>query len=185
MEPLDLNLWNQALAHIQRELPSQAYETWFQPTRAVSSNATSLIVEVPNPFFRDWIASHYTELIDRILGTLSHSKVRVEYAVASQTRQPLADLQNPMTNTPQVTATLPGSLEHQETSLSPMGSKPVLNPRYVFEQFVIGPSNRFAHAAALAISDSPAKVYNPLFIYGGVGLGKTHLMQALSMYPML
>ncbi|MBI3615097.1 MAG: chromosomal replication initiator protein DnaA [Candidatus Omnitrophica bacterium] len=180
MEPLDLNLWNQALACIQRELPSQAYETWFQPTRAVSSTGTSLIVEVPSPFFRDWISSHYTELIDRILGGLYPSKVRIEFTIASQTRQPLANLHGLMTGAAQATATLPEkSLEQPEVSSSPVGPRPVLNPRYVFEQFVIGPSNRFAHAAALAVSESPAKAYNPLFIYGGVGLGKTHLMQAI------
>ena len=183
MESLDLDLWNQALAQIQRELPSQAYETWFQPTRAVSSSESSLIIEVPNPFFRDWIASHYAELIDRILGGLSDSKVRVEYAIASQPRQPVASSLGSVAAALSATATFPGPFPEQAEafppSSAPAGPRPVLNPRYVFEQFVIGPSNRFAHAAALAISESPAKVYNPLFIYGGVGLGKTHLMQAI------
>ena len=174
MSFLDLNLWNRALVYIQRELPSQAYETWFQPTRAVSSTADSLIVEVPNPFFRDWISSHYRELIDRVLENLSDSKVHIEYTIASATRPQLADPQEASLNTS------PGfSLEKPDDSPSTPGPKSTLNPRYVFDQFVIGPSNRFAHAAALAVSDSPAKAYNPLFIYGGVGLGKTHLMQAI------
>ncbi|MBI3317535.1 MAG: chromosomal replication initiator protein DnaA [Candidatus Omnitrophica bacterium] len=164
MAHLDLNLWHQALAHIQSELPSQAYETWFQPTRAVASTLDSLVVEVPNPFFRDWLLGHYTELIERVLGKLSLSKVQVEYTVASQPREPAA----PQTQAPPAPRT--------ERAAAP---DIVLNPRYTFEQFVIGPSNRFAHAATLAVTDSPAKAYNPLFIYGGVGLGKTHLMQAI------
>ena len=180
MNLLDLNLWDQVLARIQQELPSQAYETWFQPTRAVSSTSTTLIIEVPNPFFRDWIASHYTELIRRVLEGLSDSRVRVEYTIASQTRpeasvSPVATSEDPSRRSaPWTTPSGP----QEESSSSPF-PKPSLNPRYLFEEFVIGPSNRFAHAAALAVSESPAKTYNPLFIYGGVGLGKTHLMQAI------
>ncbi len=180
MNLLDINLWDQALTRIQRELPSQAYETWFQPTRAVSSTPTALIIEVPNPFFRDWIASHYAELIHRILEDVSSSKVRVEYAIASQTnlKVPVPPTPGPgdSSGRPAPWAT---SMDPQEHSASSPVQKPSLNPRYVFDEFVIGPSNRFAHAAALAVSDSPAKAYNPLFIYGGVGLGKTHLMQAI------
>ena len=180
MDRLDLNLWHQALAYIQRELPSQAYETWFQPTRAVSSSDSSLVVEVPNPFFRDWLRSHYSELIDRVLAGLSSSKVRVEYTVAA----------HPSVSTDAAASAWPGSGRMQEpdrsagTDVSLGGesiprSELLLNPRYTFEQFVIGSSNRFAHAASVAVSESPAKAYNPLFIYGGVGLGKTHLMQGI------
>lgn len=171
MDRLDLNLWQEALNRIQRELPSQAYETWFQPTRAAEATADSLVIEVPNPFSRDWLASHYTELIDRVLEDLFKSRVRIEYRVASQ---PSNRSQAPSS----FTATAPETpgLAGLERMSSP---DLVLNPRYTFEQFVIGPSNRFSHAAALAVTDSPAKVYNPLFIHGGVGLGKTHLMQAI------
>ena len=175
MDRLDLNLWHQTLARIQSELPSQAYETWFQPTRAVASTSTSLTVEVPNPFFRDWLASHYTELIHRVLENIAHSKIHVEYSVASQKRAissaPTENITK-SSSAPVETPTPPASGRSGLSDLS-------LNPRYTFDQFVIGPSNRFAHAAALGVSDSPAKVYNPLFIYGGVGLGKTHLMQAI------
>lgn len=168
MDHLDLNLWHNALAHIQSELPSQAYETWFQPTRAVASTSDTLTVEVPNLFFRNWLASHYTELVDRTLQSLTRSKVRVEYTVSSshaKQPEPPPSMERP-----------PGPKSGRET---PLPSDLVLNPQYTFNQFVVGSSNRFAHAAALAISESLAKVYNPLFIYGGVGLGKTHLMQAI------
>ncbi len=162
MDPLNVNLWHQALAQIQNELPSQAYETWFQPTRAVSSTESSLVVEVPSPFFRDWLTSHYSELIGRTLRALTNSKVQVEYSISSPDSAPPA-------------AAAPAQGQAHKEPAVPFS----LNSRYTFDQFVIGPSNRFAHAAAMAISESPAKVYNPLFLQGGVGLGKTHLMQAI------
>lgn len=166
MNSLDIKLWDQVLAHVQQELPTQAYETWFQPTRAISSGPDRLVVEVPNPFFRDWLSSHYTGIISKALEKISQSSVKVEYAVAP----PLRPEVNP-SPTPGQTA-----LSTPTTAAATDG---LLNSRYTFDQFVIGPSNRFAHAAALAVTDSPAKAYNPLFIYGGVGLGKTHLMQAI------
>jgi len=175
MSLLDLNLWQQALAHIQRELPSQAYETWFEPTRAVASTAHSIVVEVPNPFFRDWLASHYTELIDQTLERLAQSKVHVEYTVSAQRQEsPSAPASAEPRNNGGAQTTPPWPASSANTA-----SEMRLNARYIFDEFVVGPSNRFAHAAALAITESPARVYNPFFIYGGVGLGKTHLMQAI------
>ncbi len=182
MDLLDLHLWDKALARIQQELPSQAYETWFQPTHAVRSTSTSVVVEVPNPFFRDWLVSHYTELINRVMEKLSGSKIRIEFAIATQVRQQPAILQESSVraNQTMTTATVPWPNPERSVGTERSGSSEfVLNPRYTFDQFVIGPSNRFAHAASLAVSESPAKAYNPLFIHGGVGLGKTHLMQAV------
>ncbi len=170
MDRLNLNLWNQALSHIQGQLPTQAYETWFQPTRAVESTTGSLVVEVPNPFFRDWLTTHYTDLIHETLQHLARTKVEVQYTLPQQAPEE------------------PPALAAASASPAPAPAapawpapvpEPVLNFRYTFEQFVIGPSNRFAHAASVAVSETPAKVYNPLFIHGGVGLGKTHLMQAI------
>ena len=173
MEQLALDLWHRALSRIQTELPSQAYETWFQPTRAVSATSDSLTVEVPNLFFRNWLASHYTELIDKTLRALAPSHVKVVYTVGAQ-EMGRTDVLSRVAPTREIP--LGPSSARNTTSAS---SDFLMNPCYTFSQFVIGPSNRFAHAAALAISESPARVYNPLFIYGGVGLGKTHLMQAI------
>ncbi len=182
MDRLDLRLWEQALSHIQRELPSQAYETWFQPTRAVASTAESLVIEVPNPFFRDWLSSHYTDLIDEALEEIVRSKVRVDYVVSSQDKSvvPVAavmGMRSPVGAS--VSLPIPGGGPAGFGAYRAGSSEFLLNSRYIFEQFVVGPSNRFAHAASLAICGSPARVYNPLFIHGGVGLGKTHLMQAI------
>jgi len=178
MDRLDLNLWQEALAQIQRELPSQAYETWFQPTRVVESTSDTLVVEVPNPFFRDWLASHYTELVDRVLVGLVKSRVRVQYKISSPTSRPSPVAATAATIPPEIDPN-PWNLQKSSSSDRLSSSDLALNARYTFEEFVIGSSNRFAHAAALAVSDSPAKAYNPLFIHGGVGLGKTHLMQAI------
>ena len=92
MLPLDLNLWTEALNTIQQELPTQAYETWFQPTRAVRTTQTALIVEVPNPFFRDWLQSHYTEVIVRTLKNLTGASIEIEYASAAQARIKVAQV---------------------------------------------------------------------------------------------
>lgn len=177
-ESFDLKLWDQVLAQIQQELPSQAYETWFQPTRAVTVSETSVVVEVPSPFFRDWLASHYTDLIHRVLHSVGLPKAKVEYAVASATRMPVEKGAGISANAAPTPAPWPAA-EHASRPAAGGASELILNARYTFDQFVVGPSNRFAHAAALASTESPARVYNPLFIYGGVGLGKTHLMQAI------
>jgi chromosomal replication initiator protein len=176
MNCLDVNLWHQALAQIQNELPSQAYETWFQPTRAISSTETSLVVEVPSPFFRDWLTSHYSELITRTLQTLARASVKVDYAIASAEEVLALAVATPTASSPVSRVSSVVWPPPREAS-APTSSS--LNSRYTFDQFVIGPSNHFAHAAALATAESPAKVYNPLFLQGGVGLGKTHLMQAI------
>lgn len=176
MNRLELDLWPQALAKIQGQLPSQAYETWFLPTRAVSSTEESLVIEVPSPFFRDWLTSHYSELIEKTLEAVTQSKVQIEYAISSQESPVPALPQGAAPPADPASAVMAQTWPPRESGSAATFS---LNSRYTFDQFVIGPSNRFAHAAAMAISESPAKVYNPLFLQGGVGLGKTHLMQSI------
>ncbi len=155
-----LEQWARALAFIQTAVGPEAHQRWFEPLRVASANDTEWCVEAPDAFFRDWFLQHHLHLLESTLGR------RVRLVVAAS---PPEDLP---VNAAMPTAAAPSANETARVSLR-------LNPRYTFDGFVVGPSNRFAHAACLAVAESPGKAYNPLFIYGGVGLGKTHLMQAI------
>lgn len=169
--PFDLtNLWEKILEYVKQEIGEQAFENWFTQTRLSSITDDSLVVEVPSNFFKDWIYDHYRDVLNiailKIIGKVIPTKFVVKETAAPK---------SPGNASGQKPASLPPEKQGQK--------KPFyLNPKYTFEGFVVGPSNRFAHAATLAIAESPAKAYNPLFIYGGVGLGKTHLMQAACHY---
>lgn len=160
------NIWNKILEHTKQEIGERAFENWFVQTRLASITEDVLIIEVPSNFFKDWIYDHYRDILDiSILKTVGKT-IPVQFEIKESSG---ALSQKPHTKIQPVS--MPGQ------------KKPFyLNPRYTFEGFVVGSSNRFAHAATLAVAESPAKAYNPLFIYGGVGLGKTHLMQAACHY---
>ena len=148
--------WPKAVEHLTEVLGDEVARRWIAPLRLASVSDRAVVLEAPNPFFRDWVVSHYHEHLQRFAGD---RQLQVVSAPEDRSRhEPLKAAQGPE------------SVERPEGAL---------NPKYTFERFVVGPSNRFAHAASLAVAESPAKAYNPLFIYGGVGLGKTHLMQAI------
>ena len=154
--------WLRALETIRSKVGEEYFDRWFQPLRAIEVSPSKLSLQAPNPFFRDWIKSHYAALIQEAVGLETEVELGVATVVAP--------------SAPFLTAPAPSAPSSAEPISRPEGT---LNSRYTFEQFVVGPSNRFAHAASLAVTESPAKAYNPLFIHGGVGLGKTHLMQAI------
>jgi len=160
------SIWDKILEETKQEIGERAFENWFRQTKLSSITEESLVIEVPSNFFKDWIYDHYRDTLKiAILKTIG-KVIPVQFEV----KEP---------------AVKPGRAASKQTTVpgKPMQKKPFyLNPRYTFEGFVVGPSNRFAHAATLAIAESPAKAYNPLFIYGGVGRGKTHLMQAACHY---
>jgi len=158
------NIWDKILEYTKQEIGERQFENWFSQTKLSSITEEKLVIEVPSNFFKDWIYDHYRDILDiSILKTIGRvTPVKFEIKESSKTPQPAAKALGPEKR---------------------IQKKPFyLNPRYTFEGFVVGSSNRFAHAATLAIAESPAKAYNPLFIYGGVGLGKTHLMQAACHY---
>lgn len=166
MQSKATQLWAEVLSALKKEISAQSFETWLKPTQAVSLNDEALTVEVPNKFFKEWLTDHYYDVLSEATGRASGHKLRIDF-VASQ-----AGLSSV------VDQTLSSLSEHK--NFTPKYKPDVyLNPKYTFESFVVGPSNRFAHAASSAVAESPARAYNPLFIYGGVGLGKTHLMQAV------
>jgi len=160
-------LWAQALAHIQKKLSKPSFETWLQATEAVDYQDDTLIVSAPNEFSRDWLESRYANMVRDTLQEVTGSVIGVQFITHSSTRTEGEE---------EAAAT------EEKPSVREKEPKTMLNSRYTFDTYVIGSGNRFAHAASLAVAEAPAKAYNPLFIYGGVGLGKTHLMHAIGNY---
>ncbi len=158
------NVWNDILARVETKINRHSYYTWFKPTALVDENGERLRIRVPNSEFRDWLAKHYAGVINEAALEIRPGGVRIDFVTAAEAEGPPAAAEPP--GAPGVPTTTPG----------------VLNPRYTFDTFVVGSSNQFAHAAALAVAEAPSRSYNPLYIYGGVGLGKTHLMHAIGQY---
>lgn len=168
-------LWARALSDIKQEMSQQAFDTWFKPTRGTRFSRNILAVEVPDKFFKEWLIEHYSLLVESALNKiLPDEKVSVEYSI-------LEDGGLQKIKQPQEAATAAAA-----AAVAAAAKQAALefNPKYTFDAFVVGPSNRFAHAASLAVAEAPARAYNPLFIYGGVGLGKTHLLHAIAQHMM-
>jgi chromosomal replication initiator protein len=166
------NLWESIASRLREALTETTYETWFGHARPVSLSEDSLVVEVPNDFTRDWIQGHFFDFVSGAARESLGREVVVTFTVGE--RQAVA---------PAATSRVESEVRSQDTELPYRDTPEVaLNPKYTFDLFVIGSSNRFAHAAALAVAEAPAQAYNPLFIYGGTGLGKTHLLQAIGHY---
>lgn len=164
-------LWERALRLMEAELARPSFETWLKNTRPIALHDNTFVIGVPNDFARDWLQSRYTGLIRRTLTALLERDTDVSFIVPQVTEAP---------GSPELASPEPRSHPRQpEGDITVFKS---LNPKYTFETFVVGNSNRFAHAASLAVAEAPARAYNPLFIYGGVGLGKTHLMHAIGHY---
>jgi len=171
------DLWSPIAGRLRETLTETTYDTWFGQAHPRSFDGTRLVVDVPNDFTRDWIEGHFLDLVTRAVGDTSPVGLAVSFAVGERIQ-------------PRPTTT-PGEASALDTAPPVVVSEPVvqresgeveLNSKYMFDLFVIGSSNRFAHAAALAVAEAPAQAYNPLFIYGGTGLGKTHLLQAIGHY---
>jgi chromosomal replication initiator protein len=155
-------LWQKALEQLRDQLGNQNFETWIKPIRVRETTDDEISLEVPNKFFRDWLAEHFLKSIHESLSQLAQRSIKVSLSVN----------QNLQSGAP-TKEKKPG----REPPRAPRLNN--LIPRYTFENFVVGASNQFAHAASLAVANQPGEHYNPLFIYGGVGLGKTHLINAI------
>jgi chromosomal replication initiator protein len=163
-EPTAIRLWDDVSQRLRDTLNETTYETWFSAAGGGSLNDGVFVVVVPNDFTREWIENHFLGLLRAATKDSLGREVRVTLTVAeTQSAEPVEPVRPTSPSTPQET-------------------QPGANPKYTFDNFVIGSSNRFAHAAALAVAEAPAQAYNPLFIYGGTGLGKTHLLQAIGAY---
>lgn len=171
-----LSIWEKAQGPIKEIIGETSYETWFSQLRATEKDPATILLETPDEFFRNWIVEHYLKTINEKLAITSDQNIAVEFSVNTS-----RDKELPPTN--RIHKSDIAFIEEKRDDIN-------INPRFSFDNFVIGPSNRFAYAAAMAVAESPAKAYNPLFIYGHVGLGKTHLMQAITqqirkLYPSL
>ncbi|MBY6271528.1 MAG: chromosomal replication initiator protein DnaA [Caldibacillus debilis] len=166
MESID-DLWGKTLAVIEKKISKPSFETWLKSTKALSLQGKTLIVEAPNEFARDWLEGNYSQILAKIIHELTGAEMELKFVI------PDAHTEDQETASTAINRKKAQQTENYQT---------MLNPKYTFDTFVIGSGNRFAHAASLAVAEAPAKAYNPLFIYGGVGLGKTHLMHAIGHY---
>ena len=166
-----MNLWDQILARIETKMNRHAFYTWFRPTSFVGEDRSSVTVRVPDSSFQDWLTKHYGVVISEAMAELKRPNLTVNFVTESPSEVP-----PPIA----ISAEEAVVFDHDVAAL-PAGHGG-LNPRYTFDTFIVGSSNQFAHAACRAVAEAPSRSYNPLFIYGGVGLGKTHLMHAVGQY---
>jgi chromosomal replication initiator protein len=159
------SLWAEVAGRLKGALNTTTYRTWFASAGGAELTDDAFVISVPNGFTREWIEGHFLGLISAAVRDTTGHERRIALTVADREPEAAPSVELP----PRRTA-----------SESPSGAS--MNPKYTFDSFVIGSSNRFAHAAALAVAEAPAQAYNPLFIYGSTGLGKTHLLQAIAQY---
>jgi chromosomal replication initiator protein len=163
-----INSWDKFLDRVKSRVSINTFNTWFQPTRLNRAEGETLFVQIPSTVFRNVLTRTYGEIVKAVFHELGTPNTRVQYVCTEEEQAAAAP-------TAPVSATIPG----KQSKLDFESSDHQLNPRYTFDSFVVGKSNEFAHAAARAVAEQPSKAYNPLFLYGGVGMGKTHLMHAI------
>ena len=167
----NIELWQSVLAQMQFHISKANFATWFQNTEIISKNDEKIIISVPNAFSKEWLSNKYNKLILKTLHDIDDSIKDLEFIIKPQSAKnaPLK-ISNNDEKPDEIQLKFDEFKTNKETNL---------NPRYTFNNFVVGSFNELAHAAALAVSDNPGFTYNPLFVYGGTGLGKTHLIQAI------
>jgi chromosomal replication initiator protein len=171
---MDRNLaeiWQLTLSEMSSDLSKPSFETWFKSTRPVSLKDCCIVIEVPNDFAKEWIETRYKEMIVKKLKSITSVDYDLIFIISPNSMD-CDEIYEP----PPVAALNPKSSTPFDPNVS------VFNPRYTFDTFVVGSCNRLSHAASLAVAETPSRAYNPLFIYGGVGLGKTHLLHAIGQY---
>ena len=159
-----MNAWNEVLGYLKVKVNPQTYQTWLRPTRLLQTTVDSILVQVPNREFQDWLQENFSGLVSEALTELNLGYKGVTYICQAAAEKKAA---------------IGSEVKAVQAKLDFESVQYQLNPRYTFDSFVVGSCNQFAHAAARAVAESPSKAYNPLFLYGGVGLGKTHLMHAV------
>jgi len=162
-------LWKKNLEIIRENISQQNFETWISPIKIVALEGTDIHLSVPNKFFRDWVIENYHDIIIKTMSHVMGMHVTLTFLVGTDVVKERRSSETPVKNPPTI----------RGATVTKRRINPSINPNYTFDRFVVGTSNQFAHAAAVAVAKQPAHAYNPLFIYGGVGLGKTHLLNAI------
>jgi chromosomal replication initiator protein len=162
--------WQAALGQLQLEMPKAAFDTWIRDAELISVTDDSFQIGVHNAYARDWLDSRLKSTIAKLLAGTMNRPVEIDFIVRNSTKLKSAPDPEALIDEVEI-ENIPANIQTQTTAS--------INIRYTFNNFVVGPSNRLAHAASLAVSEKPAQTYNPLFLYGGVGLGKTHLLHAI------
>jgi chromosomal replication initiator protein len=178
-----LTVWDQVLSRIEDQVGKHSFSTWFKPTSLLADVGNRLSIRVPNPLFVEWLPKHYSVVLAEALRDVGRGDVKLIF-VPEGSEKPKSDEPDPGGNG---TPSIPRRLNTPNFDVDPVQEEPPqragsLIPRYTFDTFIVGPSNQFAHAACRAVAETPSRSYNPLFIHGGVGLGKTHLMHAIGHY---
>ena len=172
------NIWDDILIRIETKINQHSFYTWFKPTSFVREEGSSVVVRVPNTLFRDWLTRHYSAVLADAIAEVGRPGLNVTFVAGQATDE----IEPPEV----IEQAQPDVPENADPDAPPsVSSIAGLNPRYSFDTFVVGPSNQFAEAACRAVAEAPSRSYNPLFIYGGVGLGKTHLMHAIGHYVLI
>jgi chromosomal replication initiator protein len=166
------NMWDQLLARVETKVNHHSYYTWFKPTCFLQDDGRTVTVKVPNPMVGTWLTRHYTAVLQEALRELGRNGTVLKFVTMGGPEPADGGVV-----AAEAEPDLPAPPDLESTIL--VGG---LNGRYSFDNFIVGPSNQFAHAACRAVAEAPSRSYNPLFIYGGVGLGKTHLMHAIGQY---
>jgi len=176
-------LWNSILSEAERRVRKQQFDAWFPNINFVDLSDHRLHLCVPNAFFRDWLQSHYADIIKESAKTVTGDNVELHFSLPAETADLVDEKSAPVRVRAIVDSTPPQrerSRREGKPSAAPTYDAMRLRDSYTFENFVVGPCNNLAHAAALAVAESPSQAYNPLFMHGSVGLGKTHLIQAIA-----
>ena len=172
-----VTVWDQVLSRIEDQVGKHSFSTWFKPTFLLADGGQSLSIRVPNLLFVEWLPKHYSVVLSEALRDVGRPDVKLVF-VPEGTGAP-REPEMPPVISPIREVTPP--LEPSQDDAVPQRAGSLI-PRYTFDTFIVGPSNQFAHAACRAVAETPSRSYNPLFIHGGVGLGKTHLMHAIGHY---
>ncbi|VBB07479.1 bacterial chromosomal replication initiator (dnaa) signature [Lucifera butyrica] len=180
-------VWEQVLKIMEKEVIKPIFETWIKSTIPISLTDTTFEIGTPKQFIKDWLETRYTKTIQNTVQYVTQKPLEVKFINLDKNEQESETVELPQVQPPAAERAVAKTAPKVETETKLTDKSAILldesantlNPKYIFESFVIGNSNRFAHAASLAVAEAPAKVYNPFFIYGGVGLGKTHLMHAI------